>query len=108
MASNPRAHRRYQNVARRVRIEQPLCLVCQAQGFTVAGAEVDHIVPLSQGGALMDRGNLQHLCTRCHDRKTQRQRRRRRRAAATVDGDVVRQGGNESTVRAVAGNRWPP
>ena len=56
-----------------MRREQPLCPVCQAQGYTVAGAEVDHRVPLAQGGRLMDRANLQHLCTPCHDAKTRQQ-----------------------------------
>ena len=92
MAANPRTPRRYQRVAARVRLDQPLCPHCQADGFTVAGAEVDHIVPLSKGGALMDRANLQHLCAACHKAKT-RQQRLRRRAGATVDGDLVRPGG---------------
>ena len=78
--------------------------MCQAQGYTVAGAEVDHIVPLSHGGRLMDRANLQHLCAACHDAKT-RQQRPRRRAGATVDGDLVWPGGVESTAPGVAGNR---
>ena len=106
MASNPRTHRRYQRVAERVRLDQPLCPQCQALGFTVAGAEVDHIVPLSQGGSLMDRANLQHLCRPCHDVKTQRQHPRRR-AGATIHGDLVRPGGGESTPEGIAGNRVP-
>ncbi len=32
--------------------------------------EVDHIVPLFQGGALADLDNLQAVCRLCHERKT--------------------------------------
>ncbi len=102
-----RSHRRYRTRRDRVRLDQPLCPVCQARGYTVAGAEVDHIVPLSHGGRLMARANLQHLCVACHEAKT-RQQRPRRRAGATVDGDLVRPGGGESTEEGVAGNRGSP
>ncbi len=68
-----RSHRRYRTLRDRVRREQSLCPQCAAQGLTVAGAEVDHIVPLAHGGALLDRANLQHLCAACHDAKTRRQ-----------------------------------
>ena len=101
-----RSHRRYRYRRDRVRLDHPLCPVCQAQGYTVAGVEVDHIVPLSKGGALMDRANLQHLCRPCHDAKAQRQHPRRR-AGATVHGDLVRPGGGESTETGVGGNRGP-
>ena len=80
-----RSHRRYRNLRDRVRLAQPLCPNCAARGLTVAGAEVDHIMPLHCGGALMERANLQHLCADCHAEK--------------------HQGGVESTERAPAGNR---
>ena len=38
------------------------------------GGEVDHIVPLCQGGT-SDTGNLQLLCKSCHGRKDARARR---------------------------------
>ena len=31
--------------------------------------DVDHIVPLSKGGAPFDLGNLQPLCRECHNNK---------------------------------------
>lgn len=33
--------------------------------------EVDHIRPLSQGGAKWDPGNVQSLCSDCHDAKSE-------------------------------------
>lgn len=49
----------------RIRAEEPLCRVCLAEGRTRPTTEVDHIVPLSQGGT-DDRGNKQGLCDPCH------------------------------------------
>ena len=48
----------------------PLCRRCEADGRTVAATDVDHVVPLAEGGAPYDEGNLQPLCFACHVRKT--------------------------------------
>lgn len=42
------------------------CVKCGAKGRI----EVDHIVPLRDGGAPYELGNLQCLCVPCHSRKT--------------------------------------
>jgi len=42
----------------------PVCVVCGA-----AAVEVDHVVPLAEGGDSHP-GNLQPLCARCHAAKT--------------------------------------
>jgi 5-methylcytosine-specific restriction protein A len=47
----------------------PLCVACSRQGLTVAATEVDHILPLAQGGTHAA-DNLQSLCKSCHSRKT--------------------------------------
>src|SRR5512143_2301916 len=43
-----------------------LCAVCGE----VVGEEIDHIVPLAQGGAPYDPSNLQSLCAKHHAQKT--------------------------------------
>jgi len=48
----------------------PLCEFHLQQGQNVAGTLVDHITPLSQGGARLDFNNLQTLCDSCHRIKT--------------------------------------
>lgn len=48
---------------------EPLCRHCLARGVPVPAVEVDHILPLRDGGD-NSRGNLQPLCAACHDRKT--------------------------------------
>lgn len=48
---------------------EPLCRSCMAEGRTTPAEEVDHIIPLRQGGTNAD-GNLQALCRACHARKT--------------------------------------
>ena len=101
-----RSHRRYRQLRARVRRDHPLCAHCAAHGLTVAGTDVDHIIPLAHGGRLMDRANLQHLCAACHDAKTQ-QHHPRRRAGATIHGDLVRPGGGESTRRGRGRKPWP-
>jgi 5-methylcytosine-specific restriction protein A len=37
------------------------------------GNEVDHVVPVAQGGARWSEDNLQTLCKSCHSRKTARE-----------------------------------
>jgi len=39
--------------------------------------EIDHIVPLSEGGAPLDRENLQGLCREHHREKTRAEHRAR-------------------------------
>ena len=47
----------------------PLCVICSAHGVIEKATDVDHIVPLEQGGT-NDEANLQALCHKCHSRKT--------------------------------------
>lgn len=47
----------------------PLCVNCEKEGRVTAATEVDHVVPLAQGGT-NDDDNLQALCHSCHSRKT--------------------------------------
>ena len=67
-----RTTRRYRAWRARMLAKWPLCAHCLAEGRTVAAVELDHVVPLAQGGGLMDRSNVQGLCERCHRRKTGR------------------------------------
>ena len=46
-----------------------LCQMCLARGVLEMAVEVDHIVPLHQGGT-DDASNLQALCHDCHATKT--------------------------------------
>jgi 5-methylcytosine-specific restriction enzyme A len=56
--------KRWEMLRRRVLVEQSLC-----QCGEIA-TDVDHIVPLSQGGLPYARSNVQGLCPRCHAVKT--------------------------------------
>jgi len=49
---------------------EPLCRMCRHSGLVSAAALVDHIVPIADGGAVLDDDNLQSLCRGCHDKKT--------------------------------------
>lgn len=63
----------WKRVRLRVLNAQPLCVSCLEHGRTTAAREVDHIQPISAGGAPFALGNLQPLCTPCHSRKTRRE-----------------------------------
>ena len=41
-----------------------LCEICKAEGFTKAAALTHHVKPVSEGGAKLDKSNLQALCFR--------------------------------------------
>ena len=64
---------RWRKVRRIVLAEEPLCRSCKARGRVVLASEVDHIMPLSDGGT-EERENLQSLCKPCHSEKTGRER----------------------------------
>lgn len=49
--------------------EHPLCSHCHQAGRVQAAAEVDHVIPLADGGA-DDDSNMQSLCRDCHAAKT--------------------------------------
>jgi 5-methylcytosine-specific restriction protein A len=63
----------------------PLCKHCEAKGRTSIAIQVDHIIPLSKGGA-DDESNFQSLCATCHDIKTNQDMGRRNKPAIGVDG----------------------
>jgi predicted kinase len=65
----------------------PLCVMCLAEGRVTAAAEVDHIIPLRDGGEHAEE-NLQPLCKPHHSRKTARDVRRRQ-GAVTVPVTIV-------------------
>lgn len=57
---------------------EPFCRRCNSTGGgDDGGLLVDHIVPIADGGAVLDDNNLQTLCVRCHAVKTQEDLARR-------------------------------
>jgi len=55
--------------------EDPLCAQCRREGRVCAWDELDHIVPLREGGT-NERSNLQGLCYDCHRVKSAEESRR--------------------------------
>jgi len=56
--------RRWQALRMMVLRREPLCRRCQKPA-----QDVDHILPMSKGGARLDQANLQPLCRSCHRAK---------------------------------------
>lgn len=80
------ATQRWRRLRELVLNADPLCAECRRQGRTVAAREVDHIVPVHQGGTDA-RENLQGLCRPCHWSKTATEARDRRTVrGCDVDG----------------------
>lgn len=55
-----------------------LCQECYENGRVIEGTEVDHIIPLDEGGADTDE-NKRLLCHECHARKSKDEAKRRAR-----------------------------
>ena len=64
--------RPWRRLRARVLSDCPLCVHCQREGRVTAATEVDHRVPLSQGGT-DDPSNLVSICAACHAAKTARE-----------------------------------
>ncbi|MEU3826462.1 HNH endonuclease [Streptomyces sp. NPDC029080] len=69
--------RKWRAARRRQLDAEPDCRRCGERA-----TQVDHIVPLSEGGSKWDPANWQSLCGACHDIKSAEDRRRRTR----IDG----------------------
>lgn len=54
-----------------------VCVLCSQAGRVSLAQEVDHIIPLVQGGARLDLNNTQSLCAEHHAEKTARENARR-------------------------------
>ena len=62
-----------------------LCQLCAAAGRVQLAHEVDHITPKAKGGT-DEEGNLQALCSPCHQRKTIEETGRKVRPSIGADG----------------------
>lgn len=61
-------------------MRDPLCEVCLEKDKFTEAVEVDHKIPLEQGGAPYDPSNLQSICKRCHGAKTGKENSERMKA----------------------------
>ncbi len=85
MAINRMRGRRWLALRSQVLSAEPRCLSCLQQGCLSAADEVDHIVPLQQGGT-DEVSNLQPLCHDCHATKSAAERGAHRKPVIGVDG----------------------
>lgn len=58
--------------------EQPLCVMCLAEGIIKDADMVDHVQQISQGGARLDKKNTQNLCNHHHAIKRAEESKRNR------------------------------
>lgn len=77
-------NKRWPKIRRNVMVrDNGLCQVCKAEGIYQQGSEVDHIVPVSQGGSDAY-SNLQVICVPHHREKTHRESRQGKASKATA------------------------
>ena len=76
------AQRGYDSAWQRARRAQ-LRTEPQCRGCGAPATEVDHIIPIADGGARLDPGNLASVCTTCHRAKTLRDAHRAQADPAT-------------------------
>jgi 5-methylcytosine-specific restriction protein A len=58
---------RWRFLRRRILFETPFCAIAECGELAT---DVDHIVPINDGGAPYERANLQGLCSHHHGQKT--------------------------------------
>jgi 5-methylcytosine-specific restriction enzyme A len=63
--------------------------MCAARGTTRPAHHVDHITPISKGGAWFDSENLESLCASCHSVKTLGDKGHAVRMGAGLDGTPI-------------------
>lgn len=68
---------RLQAIRRSYFRQHPLCVECLKQGRPTPATELDHVIPLHQGGQDVH-GNRQGLCAECHAEKSAGEERKRR------------------------------
>lgn len=77
-ARGPRLYNKARWIATRERVleREPFCRHCLAEGADppAYSTQVDHVVPLEDGGDEWARSNLQGLCDHHHSVKTKRER----------------------------------
>lgn len=61
--------RAWRGLAARQLKREPLCAECLRAGRITPAKIADHIKPIREGGARLDKENLQSLCRACHNRK---------------------------------------
>ena len=54
--------------------QNPVCVMCRANGIATPVDVVDHIVEIEDGGPALDSNNLQSLCHGHHNIKTAQER----------------------------------
>lgn len=64
--------RNWQKVRAQVLVVEPCCRVCAERGLVVLATDVDHDIPLADGGT-NEGSNLVPLCHSCHSTKTAKQ-----------------------------------
>jgi 5-methylcytosine-specific restriction enzyme A len=74
VVSRPHDSRAARDRERVLRRDDYLCVHCRALGRVEVAVEVDHIVPLCDGGS-NEQENLQSLCRSCHQSKSAEEER---------------------------------
>lgn len=75
----------WQNIRKIFLRSNPLCVDCKKLRRTVIATQVDHIIPIAEGGSATDPANLQGLCDTHHSQKTRRENAPKREIKTTLE-----------------------
>ena len=70
--------------------QHPLCVLCFEKGRAVIARELDHIVPISEGGAEHDPNNWRSLCHDCNQEQNILHRGGKPRPRIGIDGFPIK------------------
>lgn len=73
------SQRKWRRRRRLFLMRNPLCVKCTKAGKFQPAEEVDHIIPIADGGDVWDETNWQALCKPCHSSKTMTELNARRK-----------------------------
>jgi 5-methylcytosine-specific restriction protein A len=63
-----------------------MCVACDSDEVITPANVVDHVVPITNGGAKLEENNFQAMCTPCHNKKSAKESAKQRGRGIIIIG----------------------